>query len=89
MISPQATTGARDHQKSEGGTLQEAVVGLGFVKEEEEEIVRLLSRQYNVPFLDLHAVEVDPQVVRMISAATGIPLTLPYCEWNARLQQGS
>ncbi len=68
MITPQQLQAALDHQKSKGGGLQEAVVSLGFVKE--EEIVRLVSRPYSVPFLDLHAVEVDPQVIKVISAAT-------------------
>ena len=47
-----------------GGTLQVAFVSLGFVKD--EEIVRLLSRQFGVPSVDLHTCEVDPAVIRII-----------------------
>ena len=68
MVSPQQLQLALNHQKMNGGRLQEAFVSLGFVKD--EEIVQLLSRQFRVPSVDLHTFEVDPAEVRIIPVET-------------------
>jgi type IV pilus assembly protein PilB len=68
MVSPQQLQLALNQQKTKGGTLQAAFVGLGFVRD--EEIVQLLSRQLRVPSVDLRTFEVDAAVIRMIPAET-------------------
>src|SRR5512136_1476866 len=68
MVSPQQLQEALTHQKLNGGKLGKALVGLGFVKD--EEITSLLSRQYGVPSINLEHFEVDATVIKIIPAET-------------------
>src|SRR5512141_2132027 len=68
MVSPQQLQEALNHQKTNGGKLGRAFVGLGFVKD--EEITSLLSRQYGVPSINLEHFEVDPAIIKIIPAET-------------------
>ncbi|HXY38289.1 MAG TPA: ATPase, T2SS/T4P/T4SS family [Vicinamibacteria bacterium] len=68
MVSPQQLQEALTHQKMNGGKLGKALVGLGFVKD--EEITSLLSRQYGVPSINLEHFEVDPAIIKIIPAET-------------------
>lgn len=53
-------------QKSEGGRLGTILVKLGFVQE--DKLMTFLSKQYGVPYVDLHKFEINPAVVKHIPA---------------------
>ena len=53
--------------KASGHRIGYALVHLGFVKE--DELTRMLARQYRVPAVDLDKFNVDPKILRLISAA--------------------
>ncbi|HKY32525.1 MAG TPA: type IV-A pilus assembly ATPase PilB [Candidatus Polarisedimenticolia bacterium] len=55
---------ALEHQKVNGGKLGYNLVKLGFVKE--DDITQLLSQQYGVPAINLHAIKVDETVIKLI-----------------------
>ena len=68
MVTPQQLEEALKHHALRGGTLSQAFVGLGFVKD--EEITSLLSRQYGVSPVDLDDVVIDPKTIKVIPAET-------------------
>jgi type IV pilus assembly protein PilB len=68
MITPQQLQEVLNHQKLSGGSLRRALVGLGFVKD--ENITGLLGRRYGVPSVDLVDLEIDPAVIKVIPAET-------------------
>jgi type IV pilus assembly protein PilB len=68
MITPEQLQKALDHQKLGGGSLWAAVVGLGFMRD--EDISGLLSRRYGVPSVGLDNIEIDPAVIDVIPAET-------------------
>ncbi len=79
LITPQQLEDALEHQKANGGQLGKAFVALGFLRD--EDIRRLLSRQYGFPSLALDHLQVDPKVVDIIPAVTArkykvLPLSL-------------
>jgi len=51
--------------RSSGTRIGYALVHLGFVAE--EELTRMLARQYRVPAVDLEKVTVDPKILKLIS----------------------
>jgi type IV pilus assembly protein PilB len=51
-------------QKIEGGRLSTILTKLGLVKE--EDISRCLAEQYAIPYIDLDAQTIDPEVIRLI-----------------------
>jgi type IV pilus assembly protein PilB len=55
---------AREDQQRNGGRLGEALVRMKLVKE--DDLVKVLSRQYGVPPVDLDSYDVDPDVIRLI-----------------------
>ncbi len=59
---------ALNYQKANGGKLGVNLVKLGYVTD--DEIIGLLSRQYNVPSIDLSAFEVDQSVIKLVPAET-------------------
>jgi type IV pilus assembly protein PilB len=68
MITPEQLQKALDHQKLGGGSLWVALVGLGFMTD--EDISGLLSRRYGVPPVGLDNLEIDPAVIDVIPAET-------------------
>ncbi len=56
---------ARTEQKQSGRRLTSALVTLGFVKE--RELSEFLGRQYNLPTIDLHNFEIDPEAIKLVS----------------------
>ena len=71
--------------KKEGHRLGFALVKLGFVAE--EELTRMLSKQYRVPAVDLEKViSIDAKLIRLISAdVTSKHLVLPLRKMGGRL----
>ncbi len=67
MTQPQLEQ-ALAFQKRHGGMFSDNLVKLGFV--EDEEITRLLSRQYQVPSIHLDRFEVDASVIELVPAQT-------------------
>jgi type IV pilus assembly protein PilB len=66
VVTPQQYQVASNQQRLRGGSLQQAVVGLGFMKD--EDITTVLSHQYGVPYIALSAFEIDPVFTRIIPA---------------------
>src|SRR6058998_3011991 len=67
-ITPAQLQEALNYQKTSGGKLGFNLVKLGFVKD--EEITALLSKQYDVPSINLTQFEIDPAVIKLIPAET-------------------
>lgn len=67
-ITPEQLQEALNYQKANGGKLGVNLVKLGYVTD--DEIIALLSRQYNVPSIDLSAFEVDSSVIKLVPAET-------------------
>ncbi len=67
-ITPEQLQEALNYQKANGGKLGVNLVKLGYVTD--DEIIALLSRQYNVPSIDLSAFEVDASVIKLVPAET-------------------
>jgi type IV pilus assembly protein PilB len=59
---------ALNHQRQHGGRLGLNLIKLGFVKD--SDITALLSKQYGVPSISLADFEVDPAVIKLVSAET-------------------
>ena len=59
---------ALNYQKQNGGKLGANLVKMGFVKD--EEITALLSKQYGVPSIALNQFEIDPAVIKLVTAET-------------------
>ena len=55
---------ALHHQKVHSTNFVEALVTLGYVTE--DTVVNVLSRQYNLPTIDLNEIEIDPDCLRLI-----------------------
>ncbi len=86
MVTPQQLQDTLKHQKTSGGTIWEAVVSVGFVKD--EEITSLLSRQYGVPSIEPDQLGIDPAVIKIIPAETAqnyLVLPLSRCGKTLRL----
>ncbi|MGE3975538.1 MAG: type IV-A pilus assembly ATPase PilB [Bdellovibrionales bacterium] len=55
---------AKVEQKSNGGRLGAALVKLGYVKE--TDLAEFVSKQYQIPSIDLSSFEIDPEIVKLI-----------------------
>jgi len=66
LITADQLKRALAEQKNSGGRLGYTLVKLGFV--EETEITKMLARQYRMPAVDLSRFEVDPKILKLISA---------------------
>jgi type IV pilus assembly protein PilB len=66
LITAEQLKRALAEQKNSGGRLGYTLVKLGFV--EETEITKMLARQYRMPAVDLSRFEVDPKILKLISA---------------------
>ena len=67
-ISPVQLQEALDHQRVHGGRLGTTLITLGLAQD--EEIASLLGRQHGVPAITLGRFDLDPAVVRLVSAET-------------------
>jgi type IV pilus assembly protein PilB len=61
---------ALDHQRLNGGRLGSSLVSLGILAE--EDVTAAISRQVGVPSINLHDVDLDPAVVRLVSAESAV-----------------
>ncbi|HKS97818.1 MAG TPA: type IV-A pilus assembly ATPase PilB, partial [Terriglobia bacterium] len=68
LISPLQLDQALDHQKTHGGRLGKALVGLGFIGE--DDLMRALARQYGIPAVNLSRFPAPSESVRLIPAET-------------------
>ncbi len=66
LITENQLREALNLQKKEGGRLGSKLVKLGYITE--DKLVDFLSKQYNVPSINLHNYEIDPQVIKIIPA---------------------
>jgi type IV pilus assembly protein PilB len=66
VITPRQYQEASNHQRLLGGSLKQALLSLGVVKD--EDITSVLSHQYGVPYIDLNDFEVDPVLTKIIPA---------------------
>jgi type IV pilus assembly protein PilB len=64
LISPEQLETALAVQKVSGGRLSYHLSRLGYL--EESELADILSRQYNVPSINLSEFEIDPEVIKLI-----------------------
>jgi type IV pilus assembly protein PilB len=67
-VTPTQLQEALTYQRTNGGRLGSSLVKLGFLTE--DDISKLLSRQYGVPAVDLKAVTFDQTLLRLIPAET-------------------
>jgi type IV pilus assembly protein PilB len=76
--------GALAEQQKQGGRLGTHLVKLGFL--EDEELVEFLSQRYGVPAINLHEVEVDESIIKIIPPDVARKYTiLPVSKAGARL----
>jgi type IV pilus assembly protein PilB len=66
LITEQQLQEALAEAKTSGYRIGYALVHLGFVAE--EELTRMLAKQYRVPAVDLDKVTVDPKIIKLIPA---------------------
>jgi len=64
LITSDQLRKAQDYQKQHGGRLGTSLMKLGFVSD--DEISQVLSRQYDVPSINLKYYEVGANVIRLI-----------------------
>jgi type IV pilus assembly protein PilB len=69
-ITPAQLQDALNHQRANGGRLGTSLVRLGILGD--EDITSILSRQYGVPSINLHEIELDAAVVRLIPGETAV-----------------
>jgi type IV pilus assembly protein PilB len=64
LISHDQLNTALQDARINGTRLGYSLIKLGFIKE--EELTRMLSRQYRVPAVDINKVTVDPRILRLV-----------------------
>lgn len=64
LITQEQLDKALEVQKKEGGRLGSILIKLGYV--DEKKIAEFLSKQHNVPYVDLATVHVEPKVLNLI-----------------------
>jgi type IV pilus assembly protein PilB len=64
LISQDQLHGALQDSRANGTRLGYSLIKLGFIKE--EELTRMLSRQYRVPAVDINKVQVDPRILKLL-----------------------
>jgi type IV pilus assembly protein PilB len=76
LVRQEQLAAAATDARSNGTRIGYSLIKLGFVKE--EDLTRLLARQYRVPAIDLARVNVDPKIAKLISAELALKyLVLP------------
>ncbi len=68
ILTPAQLEDALNYQRRHGGRLGTCLIKMGLVSE--QDVARILSRQYGVPALDLQTVEVPPAVLKLIPRET-------------------
>src|SRR4030042_5834136 len=61
---------ALKHQKEYGGKLTSILVDMGFVSDDAK--AKMLSQLYDVPYVDLEEMEVDPEAIKLIPIESAI-----------------
>jgi type IV pilus assembly protein PilB len=64
LITQDQLDGALQDSKSNGTRLGYSLIKLGFIQE--EDLTRMLSRQYRVPAVDINKVNVDPKILKLV-----------------------
>jgi type IV pilus assembly protein PilB len=64
LISQDQLAGALHDSRANGTRLGFSLIKLGFIKE--EELTRMLSRQYRVPAVDINKVAVDARILKLV-----------------------
>ena len=64
IITEEQLNGALELQRREGGRLGTKLVKLGYITE--EKLVAFLSKQYNVPTIDLSDYKIDPSLLKLV-----------------------
>ncbi len=64
LITQDQLDGALQDSKSNGTRLGYSLIKLGFIQE--EDLTRMLSRQYRVPAVDINKVTVDPKILKLV-----------------------
>jgi type IV pilus assembly protein PilB len=64
MITQDQLAGALQDARSNSTRLGYSLIKLGFIQE--EELTRMLSRQYRVPAVDINKVNVDPRILKLL-----------------------
>jgi len=67
VISAEQLRKVLEKQQAEGGKLSHLLVDMGFV--DEETLLKFLSQQLNIPFIDLKHYELNPDLVHRLSEA--------------------
>jgi type IV pilus assembly protein PilB len=76
LITGEQLSKALDESRRSGTRVGVSLVKLGYV--EENDLTRVLARQYSVPAVDLERVKLDPRVLRIIPAEVALKhLVLP------------
>jgi len=65
MLTEQQLQNALQEQKRSGGKLGKCLIKLGYIQE--DSLLEFLSRQLNIPFIDLRNYKYDSEVVRQLS----------------------
>jgi len=66
LIDEKQLAKALEEQRASGGRLGASLVKLGYLKE--EDLAAFLSRQYGVPSINLAEFDIDPNVIKLVSA---------------------
>jgi type IV pilus assembly protein PilB len=64
LISQDQLDGALQDARSNGTRLGYSLIKLGFIKE--DDLTRMLSRQYRVPAVDINKVVIEPRILKLI-----------------------
>jgi type IV pilus assembly protein PilB len=64
LISQDQLDGALQDSRSNGTRLGYSLIKLGFIKE--DDLTRMLSRQYRVPAVDINKVVIEPRILKLI-----------------------
>jgi type IV pilus assembly protein PilB len=64
LVSQDQLDGALHDSRANGTRLGYSMIKLGFITE--EELTRMLSRQYRVPAVDINKVTVDPRILKLV-----------------------
>ncbi len=64
LITQEQLEAAVAHQNTSGGKLGQALIDLGYIKE--DKLMELLSQQLNMPFVDLKSYTLNPEVVQLL-----------------------
>lgn len=65
LVSPEQLEQAVEHQSKNGGSLDEAMIALGFV--DGDAVAKQLAKEHSVPYLDLTQFKPNAEVVKLVS----------------------